>query len=229
MVTYCVSGEEEKAMLMAGSTEKMMQLEDYAVRHSTPLPPLLEELVATTREKMGNRSLMICGQLEGTLLQMLAASVGARRILEIGMFTGFSALMMAAALPDDGELITCDIDPEAIALARSFFARSPHGSKIDIREGPALDTLKTLEGPFDLVFIDADKENYVAYYEAALPLLAPNGVIAVDNVLWMGRVLDPQDESDRAIVAFSERVHRDERVWNVLLPIRDGLMLIRRK
>lgn len=216
-------------MLMAGSTEKMMQLEDYAVRHSTPLPPLLEELVATTREKMGNRSLMICGQLEGTLLQMLAASVGARRILEIGMFTGFSALMMAAALPDDGELITCDIDPEAIALARSFFARSPHGSKIDIREGPALDTLKTLEGPFDLVFIDADKENYVAYYEAALPLLAPNGVIAVDNVLWMGRVLDPQDESDRAIVAFSERVHRDERVWNVLLPIRDGLMLIRRK
>ncbi len=229
MVTYCVSGEEEKAMLMAGSTEKMMQLEDYAVRHSTPLPPLLEELVATTREKMGNRSLMICGQLEGTLLQMLAASVGARRILEIGMFTGFSALMMAAVLPDDGELITCDIDPEAIALARSFFARSPHGSKIDIREGLALDTLKTLEGPFDLVFIDADKENYVAYYEAALPLLAPNGVIAVDNVLWMGRVLDPQDESDRAIVAFSERVHRDERVWNVILPLRDGVMLIRRK
>ena len=216
-------------MLMAGSGQQMMQLESYAVSHTTPLSPLLEELIATTQEKMGNRSLMICGQLEGTFLQMLAASVGARRILEVGMFTGFSALMMAAALPDDGELITCDLDPEAIALARSFFARSPDGGKIDIRQGPALDTLKTLQGPFDLVFIDADKENYIGYYEAALPLLAPNGVIAVDNVLWMGRVLDPKDESDRAIVAFNEHVHRDERVWNVMLPLRDGVTLIRRK
>lgn len=229
MTTYSLSGEEDNEMLMATSYEKMIQLEDYAVRHSTPLPTLLEELIATTREKMGNRSLMLSGHLEGTLLQMLAASVGARRILEIGMFTGFSALMMAAALPDDGELITCDIDPEAIGLARSFFVRSPHGSKIDVREGPALDTLKTLEGPFDLVFIDADKENYIAYYEAALPLLAPNGVIAVDNVLWMGRVLDPTNESDHAIVAFNEHVSRDKRAWKVILPLRDGVMLIRRK
>ena len=228
-MTYSLSGEEDNEMLMATSYEKMMQLEDYAVRHSTPLPTLLEELIATTREKMGNRSLMLSSHLEGTLLQMLAASVGARRILEIGMFTGFSALMMAAALPDDGELITCDIDPEAIGLARSFFARSAHGSKIDVREGPALDTLKTLEGPFDLVFIDADKENYIAYYEAALPLLAPNGVIAVDNVLWMGRVLDPTNESDHAIVAFNEHVSRDKRAWKVILPLRDGVMLIRRK
>ena len=216
-------------MQMAMSHEKVMQLEEYAVRHSMPLSPLLEELAATTREKMGNRWVMLSGQLQGTLLQMLAASVGARRILEIGTFTGFSALMMAAALPDDGELISCEIDPEAIALAGSFFARSPHGGKIEIREGPALDTLKTLEGPFDLVFIDADKESYLAYYEAALPLLAPNGIIAVDNVLWMGRVLDPKDESDRVIVAFNEHVSRDERVWNMLLPIRDGLMLIRHK
>ncbi len=215
-------------MLMATSVEQLRQLEDYAVRHSTPLPPLLEELIATTQEKMGNRSLMLSGHLEGTFLQLLAASIGARRILEIGTFTGFSALMMAAALPDDGELITCDIDPEAIAVARSFFARSPHGSRIDIREGPALDTLKTLEGPFDLVFIDADKENYIGYYEAALPLLSPKGVIAVDNVLWMGRVLDPKDKSDHAIVAFNEHVSGDERVWNVILTLRDGVMLIRR-
>ncbi len=215
-------------MLMATSLEQLRQLEGYAVRHSTPLPPLLEELIATTQEKMGNRSLMLSGHLEGTFLQLLAASMGARRILEIGTFTGFSALMMAAALPDDGELITCDIDPEAIAVARSFFARSPHGSRIDIREGPALDTLKTLEGPFDLVFIDADKENYIGYYEAALPLLSPNGVIAVDNVLWMGRVLDPKDKSDHAIVAFNEHVSGDERVWNVVLTLRDGVMLIRR-
>ncbi len=216
-------------MQMAMSHEKVMQLEEYAERHSTPLSPLLEELVATTREKMGNRWVMLSGQLQGTLLQMLAASVGARRILEVGTFTGFSALMMAAALPEDGELITCEIDPEAIALARSFFDRSPHGGKIEIREGPALDTLKTLEGPFDFAFIDADKENLTAYYEAVLPMLAAKGVIAVDNVLWYGRVLDPKDESDRAIVAFNEHVSRDERVWNMLLPIRDGLMLIRHK
>jgi caffeoyl-CoA O-methyltransferase len=216
-------------MQMAMSHEKVMQLEEYAVRHSTPLPPLLEELAATTREKMGNRWVMLSGQLQGTFLQMLAASAGARRILEIGTFTGFSALMMAEALPDDGELITCDIDPEAIALARSFFDRSPHGGKIEIREGPALDTLKTLEGPFDFAFIDADKENLTAYYEAVLPMLAAKGVIAVDNVLWYGRVLDPKDESDRAISAFNEHVSRDERVWNMLLPIRDGLMLIRHK
>jgi caffeoyl-CoA O-methyltransferase len=229
MVADSVSGEEEEEMLMAASYEKMMQIEDYAVRHSTPLSPLLEELVATTREKMGNRWVYLSGEIQGTFLQMLAASVGARRILEIGTFTGFSALMMAEALSDDGELITCEIDPEAIAFARSFFARSPHGGKIEIREGPALDTLKTLEGPFDLVYIDADHKSNLAYYEAALSMLAPNGIIAVDNVLWMGRILEPADEGDRALVAFNEHVQQDERVWNVILTMRDGIMLIRRK
>ena len=203
-------------------------IENYASRHSTPLPPLLQELFATTQEQMGERATMLSGQLEGTLLQMLVASLGARRVLEIGMFTGFSAQMMAAALPDDGRLITCDVYPKAIEIARSFFARSPHGHKIEIREGPALETLRTLEGPFDLIFIDADKENYVAYYDAALPLLAANGVIAVDNVLWSGRVLDPKEESDRAIVAFNTHVQSDSRVTNVILTVRDGLMLIRR-
>jgi caffeoyl-CoA O-methyltransferase len=200
-------------------------IETYAARHSTPLPPLLQELIATTQERMGERATMLSGQLEGTLLQMLVASLGARRVLEIGMFTGFSAQMMAATLPDDGRLITCDVYPKAIEIARSFFARSPHGHKIEIREGPALDTLRTLEGPFDLIFIDA--ENYVAYYEAALPLLAANGVIAVDNVLWSGKVLDPKEESDRAIVAFNTHVQADPRVTNVILTVRDGLMLIR--
>ncbi len=215
-------------MLWANSVERTMQIEEYATKHSAPLPPLLEEVIAKTQEEMGNLSAMLSGHLQGAFLQMLASSVGARRILEIGTFTGFSALMMAEALPEDGRLITCDVNPRAIEMARSFFDRSAHGGKIEIREGPALDTLKTLEGPFDFVFIDADKESYNAYYEAALPLLAPNGVIAVDNVLWMGRVLDPQDESDRAIAAFNDHVSRDERVWNMLLPIRDGLMLIRR-
>jgi caffeoyl-CoA O-methyltransferase len=167
-------------------------IEDYAAAHSTPPPPLLEELIAETKEKMGGLALMLSGQLEGTLLQMLVASTGARRVLEIGTFTGFSAQMMAAALPEDGRLITCDVDPKALAIARSYFARSPHGSKIEVREGPALETLATLEGPFDLVFIDADKANYIAYYEAASGLLAPNGLIAIDNVLWSAACSNPR-------------------------------------
>ena len=205
------------------------EIEEYAGGHTTPLPELLDELVAVTREKMGGLSMMLSGQVEGTFLQMLAASLGARRILEIGMFTGFSAQMMAAALPEDGELITCDVNPQAIEIAKSFFARSPHGHKITVREGPALETLKTLEPPFDLVFIDADKENYTNYYEASLPLLGPNGVIAVDNVLWSGNVLDPKEDNGRAIVAFNDHVARDDRVAHVLLTVRDGIMLVRRK
>ena len=203
-------------------------IETYAAQHTTPLPPLLEELVAKTRSSMGEAAGMLSGQVEGTLLQALVAAVGARRVLEIGTFTGFSALMMAAALPDDGELITCDFDPKAIALARSFVARSPDGRKITLVEGPALETMKTLRGPFDVVFIDADKERYIAYYEAALPLLAPRGLIAVDNVLWSGRVLDSKEKSDQAIVAFNEHVQHDARVANVLLTVRDGVMLVRK-
>src|SRR5579884_2014292 len=131
-------------------------IEEYAVAHTTPLPPLLAELQALTWERMGRRAQMMSGHVEGTLLQMLVASLGARRVLELGTFTGFSALMMAAALPPDGLLITCDVDPEATAIAREFWAQSPDGYKIKLHLGPALDTIKTLEGPFDLVFIDAE-------------------------------------------------------------------------
>ena len=205
------------------------EIEAYAASHTTPLPPLLDELIEATHEQMGDRSTMLSGQIEGTLLQMLVGLTGARRVLEIGMFTGFSAQMMAAALPDDGVLITCDVDPKAIALAKSFFARSPHGHKIDVHEGPALQTLAMLDGTFDVIFIDADKGNYTKYYEAALPLLAPGGVMAVDNVLWSGRVLDPKDDDDRAIVAFNEHVRADERVTQVMLSVRDGVSLIRRR
>jgi caffeoyl-CoA O-methyltransferase len=204
-------------------------IERYAMAHTTPLPPLLEDLIQVTREKFGQQARMLSGQLEGTVLQMLIASMQARRVLEIGTFTGFAAQMMAAALPDDGELTTCDIDPKAIEVARSFFERSPHGHKISLREGRAIETMRSLEPPFDLIFIDADKPGYVAYYEEALRLLSPTGLIAVDNVLWSGRVLDPKEESDRAIVAFNEHVSRDERVTNVILTVRDGLMLVRRK
>jgi len=204
-------------------------IERYAMAHTTPLPPLLEELIAVTEEQLGRQARMLSGQMEGTLLQTLVAALGARRVLEIGTFTGFSAQMMAAALPDDGSLITCDLDPKAITIARTFFGRSPHGHKISLREGPALETMRSLEPGFDLVFIDADKENYINYYEEALRLLSPNGLIAVDNVLWSGRVLDPKEESDRAIVAFNEHVAADDRVSQVVLTVRDGLMLVRKR
>jgi len=205
------------------------EIERFAMAHTTPLPALLDELIATTQERLGEQARMLSGQLEGTLLQLLVASLGARRVLEIGTFTGFSAQLMAAALPENGELITCDLDPKAIEIAQGFFKRSPHGRKITLREGPALETMRSLEPGFDLVFIDADKTNYINYYEEALRLLAPDGLIAVDNVLWSGRVLDPKDENDHAIVAFNEHVSRDERVTQVVLTVRDGVMLIRRK
>lgn len=203
-------------------------IETYAERHTTPLPPLLVELVAETERKMGPRSRMLSGHLEGTLLQILLAATDARHVLEVGMFTGFSALMMAAALPEDGRITTCELDAETIAFARGFFDRSEHGHKIEVKQGPALDTLKTLNDSFDFVFIDADKTNYLNYYEAAMELLAPNGLIAVDNTLWDGAVLNPKDDDGKAIAAFNAHVQADPRVRNAILTVRDGLTLIRR-
>jgi caffeoyl-CoA O-methyltransferase len=137
---------------------------------------------------------------------------------------------MAEALPEDGELITCDIDPEATRTARAFFDKSPHGKKITIRLGPALDTIKSLPASelFDLAFLDADKERYSDYFEAVVPILRPNGLLVADNTLWSGEVLDPKTESAKAIVAFNERVNKDPRVENVLLAVRDGIMLARK-
>ncbi len=204
------------------------EIDAYAASHTTPVPPLLEELGAATQERFGALSGMLSGQVPGALLQMLIFASGATRVLEIGMFTGFSAQMMAAALTDGGRITTCDVDPKAIATAKEFFARSPLGGKIDLREGPALETMKSLEPGFGLIFIDADKGNYINYYEAALPLLAPRGLIVVDNVLWSGRVLQPERPDDHAIVAFNEHVRDDPRVVQVMLTVRDGMTVIRR-
>jgi caffeoyl-CoA O-methyltransferase len=205
------------------------EVERYAEVHTTPLPPLLEELIAETKSRFGPLSMMLSGQVEGHFLQTLVAATKARRVLEIGTFTGFSALMMAAPLPDDGELITLELSPEHAAFARSFFERSPDGGKIKLIEGPALESLKTLDAPFDFVFIDANKNGYADYYEAALPVLADDGLIAVDNVLWSGEVLDPKTDDAKAIVAFNEKVAKDDRVVQVITTVRDGVMLIRRR
>jgi caffeoyl-CoA O-methyltransferase len=205
-------------------------IEDYCLAHTSPTDPLLEELAAHTRTHC-KLPQMLTGPVEGTFLRMLVQTSSARRVLEIGTFTGYSALSMAAGLPDDGELVTCDIDPDTNAIARAFWARSPHGGKIRPRLGPALETLASLtpDTGFDFVFIDADKENYVNYYEAVLPQLKPGGLIAADNTLWSGRVLDPQEKSDHAIVAFNAHVARDPRVEQVLLSVRDGVLLIRKR
>jgi caffeoyl-CoA O-methyltransferase len=199
-------------------------VEQFAHDHSEPETDLYARLREETYRVM-DRPQMQVGLLEGRFLKMLARLTDARNILEIGMFTGYSALMMAEALPDEGRLITCEIDHKAEAIARKYFAESPHGKKIDIRMGPALQTVKTLSGPFDLVFIDADKPNYCNYYEACLPLVKPGGLLVGDNVLWSGKVVDPKDDDTCAIVAFNDLIQSDPRVENVCLTIRDGIML----
>ena len=205
------------------------ELERYAELHSTPNGELFERLAAETRAQTDCPQMMV-GLLEGQLLALLVRLSGARRVLELGTFTGYSSISMASALPDDGRVVTCDVDPDAAAIARRYMDESGHGHKIEIRLGPALETIASLEGPFDLVFVDADKENYVAYYEAVLPRLTPRALIAADNTLWSGRVLDPDDESEstRAIRSFNEHVRSDSRVTSVMLTVRDGVTLIRR-
>jgi caffeoyl-CoA O-methyltransferase len=172
---------------------------------------------------------MLSGRTEGQLLRLLIRSIRASRVLEVGTFTGYSALMMAEALPADGELITLEVDPKAEAVARRYFAESEHGRKIRLLMGPALETLGTLAGPFDFAFVDADKQNYRRYYDRVVPLLRPGGMLAVDNVLWSGRVLDPRDEETRAIHELNERARTDPGVEHVLLTVRDGVLLVRKR
>jgi caffeoyl-CoA O-methyltransferase len=205
------------------------KIEEYAEAHTTPDGELFERLAEETRAKTTAPQMMV-GRIEGRFLATLVALSGAHRILEFGTFTGYSSISMASALPPDGKVITLDVDPEATAIARRYMDESGHGEKIEIRLGPALETLQDVEGPFDLVFIDADKENYVNYYEAALPLLADDGLLIADNVLWSGRVVEDEgDESTRAIKEFNEHVAADERVVSVMLTVRDGMTLVRKR
>ena len=199
-------------------------VEQFAHDHTEPETDLYVRLREETYRVMQSPQMQV-DVIEGRFLQMLVRLSSAKSILELGMFTGYSALMMAEALPDNGHLITCEIDPKAEAIARRYFAESPHGHKITIRMGPALDTIKTLTGPLDLIFIDADKANYSNYYEACLPLLKPGGLIVGDNVLWSGKVVDPKDVDAHAIVAFDRLVQSDSRVESVCLTVRDGIML----
>jgi len=203
------------------------RVEEYAEAHSSPQGELFERLAAETREKTTVPQMMV-GVLEGRFLGVLVRSLGARRVLELGTFTGYSSIAMALALPPGGRVITCDVNEETTDIAKRYAEEAGVFDRIDYRLGPALDTIAQLAGPFELVFIDADKENYVEYFEATLPLLADNGLMVVDNTLWSGRVADPEDseETTRAIRALNDRVLEDPRVENVLLTVRDGMNLV---
>ena len=204
------------------------EIENYVYDHTQIEDDLLWQLELETYDQLEVPH-MLTGRIEGQLLKMLAGLVGARRIIEVGTPGGYSAISMAEALPEDGYLITCEVDPIAIKFAKNFFDKSPHGKKIFLKEGLALDTLKNLSGSFDMGFIDADKENYLNYYEALLPIMRPGGLIVVDNVLWSGRVLNPKEPSDHAIHKFNQRVMLDHRVEKVMLTIRDGVSLLRKR
>ncbi len=201
----------------------------YAEEHSTEPPGYLQAVYERTRQEVPAWGMMV-GRQEGRFLELMVFASSARRVLEIGTFTGYSAMAMAAGLPEDGAIVTCEVDPANAARARANIAASPHADRIEVKEGPALETIGALEGPFDLVFIDADKEGYDAYFEAVLPKLAPRGVILADNTLYAGGVLPgaPESPGGAAIRRFNDKLATDPRVVCVLTTIRDGVTLVRR-
>lgn len=203
-------------------------IQQYVERHTHEEPELLQNLIYYTHANT-TAPQMLTGRIEGRFLKLLVQISRAKNILEIGMFTGYSALSMAEGLPEDGKIITCDVDERCEKIARTYFERSPHGHKIEIKMGPALDTIAQLKITFDLVFIDADKKNYLNYYEAVLNKMSSGGIIVLDNTLWSGRVLNPEDEQSQAIADVNKRIIEDERVENVLLSVRDGINLVRKR
>jgi caffeoyl-CoA O-methyltransferase len=201
------------------------EVEAYAERYTTARWSGFDRLGDETRSTQEAPQMMV-GAVEGAFLSFLVSMTQATRIVEVGTFTGWSSIEMARALPPDGTVVTCDVNEETTAVARRYAEEAGVADKIVYRLGPAMETLDTLDGPFDLAFIDADKGGYVDYYEAILPKLSPNGVIAADNTLFG---LDSEGDNARAIERFNEHVLRDERVESVLLPFREGVTLIRRR
>jgi caffeoyl-CoA O-methyltransferase len=206
------------------------EVEAYAAEHTTPPDAVLAELAAETRETL-DAPQMLTGTIEGRFLELLVHGLAARRVLEIGTYSGYGTLSMAAGLPNGGRIDTCEISEQHAAVARRYLERAGHADRVTVHVGPALDTIRNLEGEWDFVFIDADKESYVAYYEEVLPRLSAHGLIAADNTLWSGRILDGTDDSvsTRAIREFNEHVAADARVASVILTVRDGITLIRRR
>jgi len=200
-------------------------LDNYCIDTTQAEPDLLIELVEKTYSDMGYPN-KLSGKTIGRTLKLLAKIAQPKRALEIGMFTGYSALSIAEGMPEAGTLICCETNPRAIEFAQSFFDRSEHGHKIEAIFGPALETIESLDGEFDFVFIDADKRNYLNYYQSVVPLVKSGGLIIIDNSLWQGRVLDPQENSDIAVNDLNRFIAQDNRVENVHLNVRDGLNIV---
>ena len=210
---------------MAIAELKPEALLEYCKVQSAEDSPVLKELEKYTWEQEEIPQ-MISGVMVGNLLQSIIFMTGAVRIVEVGMFTGYSALKMAEALPENGEVHTCELMEKHVKTATSFFEKSPHGKKVSIHQGPAIKSLEQMKGnSFHMGFIDADKTNYLEYYKRCITLLKPGGVLILDNMLWGGDVLEPQDEDALALRKTAEFIQQDDRVFNTLLPIRDGLML----
>lgn len=202
-------------------------IESYAAAHTTAAGDLYQRLAEETKASTKFAQMQI-GPVEGAFLSMIVRLARPLRALEIGTFTGYSALRIAEGLPEEGRLTTCEIDPAHAAIAQKYFAEASFGRKIDLRLGPALESVQNLHEPLDFVFIDADKTNYSAYYDAVTPWLRLGGLIVADNVLWSGKVLNPEDADSKAIAAFNERVHRDSRMRSVMLTVRDGISIIQK-
>jgi caffeoyl-CoA O-methyltransferase len=206
------------------------EIDAYAEAHTTPPTELLAGLAEETKATL-RAPQMLTGTIEGRFLEFLVYALKAQRVLELGTYSGYSSLSMAAGLPEGGHIDTCEFDETHAEVARRYIAQSAYADRITVHLGPALETIEKLEGEFDFVFIDADKENYVNYYEALLPRLADGGLMALDNTLWSGRVLDDSDDSEstRAIKAIDERIASDGRVTSVMLTVRDGVTLVRKR
>ncbi len=203
-------------------------IEPYAHEHTHAEPDYLEALERRTHAEM-KQPQMLTGRIEGRLLKLVVAMVQPRLVVEVGTFTGYSALSMAEGLPPGGRILTCEIDPVAQRVAQEAIEASPFAGQVEIRPGPALATIESIDEPIDLAFIDADKTGYLAYYEAILSRMPAGGVILLDNMLWSGRVLEPGDEDTRALAELNDRIARDDRVENVLLTVRDGIQLVRKR
>lgn len=203
------------------------EIEQYCLDMTGQESEVLKELALATEDRTrypGNMS----GKLVGQTLKMLVALSNSRRVLEIGMFTGYAALSMAEALPDDGEIFCCETNPRAIEIAEEYFKRSAHAHKLRVLFGRALDTIPEIKGELDFVFVDADKKKYFEYLELVLPMMKVGGLIVIDDALWRGGVLDPQDEREQVIADLNQHVASRPDLDNVLLPIRHGLNIIRK-
>jgi len=204
------------------------ELEKYIADHSEKTG-LNEKSLRKETLELGSLSGMMSGDSVGNFLKLIIKINNCKNILEIGTFTGYSALMMATALPEDGKLVTCDVNKKTSEIAKKHWKKSSHGSKIELHLGPAIETIDKLKGNFDLIFIDADKNNYSNYFEICKNRLSKNGIIIADNVLWSGKVLNPQDDQAKSIDSFNKLINSDNDFWNTIVPIRDGLMIIQKK